>query len=262
MKRNIEYLLAVGAIALVTSSASATVIKKKSLAEMFTDSELVFTGTLLSAVYDLDETGLPWTLYTFSQLDILAGNYEGGSFSLRCPGGVLDGIVTKVGGTPDFEVGDKSLVFFDEHDWCQVAGWFQGEFKIIGDPEGSGEPVVVNNRGQGVVALAEDGFVFGGRIWTPAQRTEGVRLAPEGAFDYQAVGLATPWVVVRGELEAFWRAMPAAVRSTKAAAKSQSKVTGEPLPTTGVKPGNGDHDEERAEEDFNDIDEENEEATK
>jgi hypothetical protein len=142
---------------------------KLDFAYLFEKSELVFAGTLQSKLYDIDTTGLPWTLYTFTDLDIIAGRANGSDFSLRCPGGVYDGLYTDVGGvTPDLELGERALVFFDQDAWCQITAGNQGHFKIVPtfSDSGSEVEVLVNARGLGAVRVSNQGIVWGNkRVW-------------------------------------------------------------------------------------------------
>lgn len=146
-------------------------------------------------------------------------------------------MVTLIPGTPQLRVGDASLVFFDEDEWCQVAGWFQGEYKLIDHPDAPGERLIVNNQGRGVVGLSEAGFIFSEPILDVPHSEREVGTS---AQLLQPAGAAVPWDLIRGELQAFgwYSAVPAQRRP----ATSQTKIAGRPLPKHGSRPNGASND--------------------
>jgi hypothetical protein len=151
------------------------------LGYLYGQSELVFAGTLVSKAYDIDESGRPWTLFTFTDLDVLAGNHTKSDFSLRCPGGSYDGlarIVMHV--SADIEVGERSLVFFDQDAWCQItAGGSYGEFKIVPATDTSKDELLVNSAGLGALGVTQAGFSWGNqRVWGREYSMDHYAVAP------------------------------------------------------------------------------------
>jgi hypothetical protein len=230
MFRSPKWLLGSGlGILLATGTSSATILGRMDLPDLFKASDLVFTGVLSTTSVDLDSTGLPWTLYTFEDIEVVAGEYSGSEFSLRCPGGLLDGLITKVHATPDFQVGERSLVFFEEANWCQVAGWFQGEFKVVAATDGSGDFQVVNPAGRPAVSLGSNGFVWGeDQVWAPQATEMGVpRSLMQAAVNLKSnPPPVAPWRVLKDELTAFAQANPK-MRPVKVV--SQTTIVGAPL---------------------------------
>jgi hypothetical protein len=201
------------------------------MVELFKASDLVFTGVLASTQVDLDTNGMPWTLYTFDDVEVVAGEYPGSEFGLRCPGGVSGGLVTKVQATPDFTVGERSLIFFEEAGWCQVTGWFQGEFKVVPASDGSDDLQIVNRGGQPAVSLGASGFVWGDeQVWSPKQTELG---APRSLFDRglrasSGPSPVAPWRLLKDELVLFSKSNPKTTPRTSAVV-SQVTIAGEPL---------------------------------
>jgi len=140
--------------------ADAAVIQEATLKELAERSDAVIYGTLMRKEFKANVEGMPWTFYTLSVHDVFAGEVAGSEFTFRCAGGIAGGHHTRVGGVPTLNVGDEVVAFFMEADpICQLAGAFQGVFKVA--DSASGIPVLVNHAGYPLVGLAEDDLVIG-----------------------------------------------------------------------------------------------------
>lgn len=227
MKRKWTRLLVAASLSsAMASGASATVMIKQDLADLLEQSELVFRGELAAARVEHADDGMPWTLYTFANVETVVGDFDGDEFSLRCAGGIADGLATFISGTPQYELGDDVLVFYDENDQaCQVTAWIQGSFRVVQND--AGEEVVMTEGGNPIVGMGADDFMLGERPdWWQRNKPSGVtmaksRLPQKGGGAVAGPGLmpadppVTPgaerarpasWSNVKAELQAFARA--------------------------------------------------------
>jgi hypothetical protein len=166
MPRAPAAVAAFGCIAALTlvwnMPAAATTLQKQSLRQLLVHADLVFTAEVIEIDVEADADGVPWTLYRFGSLQTVVGEHPGDTFALRCMGGAIDGVATVVHGTPQYDVGDQVLAFYQGADEvCQITGWTQGSFRVV--DEGA-RRIVVSEQGHAVVGLSSDDFVLGGRL--------------------------------------------------------------------------------------------------
>lgn len=193
----------------------ATVLPRYALPDLLDHSELLFSGRIIKKNVDVDQTGLPWTQYVFTDLDIIAGNYSEKEIRVRCAGGDTGTYVSVLVGTPEFEVGDEVVTFFDEDDGaCQFTGWIQGALRIVRSraPGAGNKRIVVDHRGNAIAGLTPGGFVKADRPNWLAQRRSIGNLARAGkGHGPKSTGIpadaAAPWEAVREDLAHYvaWR---------------------------------------------------------
>lgn len=121
---------AIGLLALPMSS-SATVLIKKSIAEMAYESPLIISGDIVDAWAD-DSGG---TISSFAVVDI-EESFKGATTSptvlVKMPGGQIGDLSVEVPSSPDLRVGDQVYLFLnnDYSGLTNVVGWAQGTFHV------------------------------------------------------------------------------------------------------------------------------------
>ena len=80
----------------------------------------------------------PFTLVTFSTLDVLKGAHTEPELTLRVLGGPHpDGSILQVAGVPQFSLGDRLVVFVtgNDHYAVPLVGLWQGVYRVVFDAE-------------------------------------------------------------------------------------------------------------------------------
>jgi hypothetical protein len=155
---------AVVGLACWAGQASATILLNRTLAQLLKEADLVFQGEVERVRAEADANGEIWTLYEFGSVETIAGERAHDTFTVRCLGGELNGEGSLVSGTPQYEVGDRALIFYRaDDDVCQIAGWEQGSFRIVADAP-NGAETLVDEHGRQVVGLGPSDFVKGGKL--------------------------------------------------------------------------------------------------
>ncbi|MCY4636558.1 MAG: hypothetical protein OXG04_18980 [Acidobacteria bacterium] len=150
-------LLAAPALAaLAASVALANSVLPMSFSEVVESAEVVAAGTVtaINETWDAEQEA-PFTEVTFSNLDVVKGQVGGEELTLHFLGGPdPDGYVLVVSGMPQFEVGDRAVVF-SAGNGVQISplvGWSQGLYRLFYDP-GQDAFTVADHVGRAVVAI-------------------------------------------------------------------------------------------------------------
>ena len=118
-------------------AAQATTVAKLSFSEVVTGSEVIAIGTVTAIEQTWDaELEMPFTLVTFSDLEVLKGSVASEDLTLRFLGGPApDGLTLVVSGMPQFAVRDRAVVFSTGNgvQACPLVGWWQGLYRVIFD---------------------------------------------------------------------------------------------------------------------------------
>ena len=134
------------ALFLVSDSAIATMIMKKSFTQIALDSELIFEGKILSKeTRILPLNNKPFTYFTFEIIDVVKGNYSEGTIELGFLGGSMGDLVLEVSDMKMPEVGERGFYFVKTLDELYVhplTGWHQGHYLVIEGEQGKIEVVV------------------------------------------------------------------------------------------------------------------------
>jgi hypothetical protein len=169
------------------SRTNATVLRYADLDTLVKTSDFIFRGKVNGISYALDESGVPWTTYRFTEVEAIAGKTTGKTFSLRCVGGKgADGSATEFEGTPKFLMNDDAIVFFGESSsFCQVRSWENGAFRVM--RSASGDEAVIDAAGRPIVSLDAAGLVVGSPPeWLGRAAPEHARIAEAVAHVYGA----------------------------------------------------------------------------
>ena len=157
-------LLVAGLSLTAISSLSASTLDKVSALDRIQQADLVFDGEVVDVSYrssDLtgpDQISLPHTFVTYSIRHVFKGSSAAGkSITLRMQGGPDgQGRFLKVSGVPDFQPGDRDILFVQGNGSaiCPLVGWEQGRFRIIRDQ-------LFSHLGQEVWVTDQGDFAFG-----------------------------------------------------------------------------------------------------
>ena len=125
--------LSTGVLAIVLLGAApgwATTVIQKSFAEVVQEAEVIAVGTVTTIATEWDAAhNRPFTLVTFSTLDVLKGAHPEPELTLRVLGGPHpDGSLLQIVGVPEFSLGDRLVVFVtgNDHYAVPLVGLWQG----------------------------------------------------------------------------------------------------------------------------------------
>ena len=95
-------------VLLVAAPVSATTVIQKSFAEVVQAAEVIAVGTVTAIAAEWDAAhSRPFTLVTFSALDVLKGTHTEPELTLRVLGGPHpDGSILQIVGVPEFSLGN------------------------------------------------------------------------------------------------------------------------------------------------------------
>ena len=142
--------------ALAASRGAGNSVLPMSFSEVVESAEVVAAGTVtaINETWDAEQEA-PFTEVTFSNLDVVKGQVGGEELTLHFLGGPdPDGYVLVVSGMPQFEVGDRAVVF-SAGNGVQISplvGWSQGLYRLFYDP-GQDAFTVADHVGRAVVAI-------------------------------------------------------------------------------------------------------------
>ncbi|HSP96869.1 MAG TPA: hypothetical protein VL049_06445 [Candidatus Dormibacteraeota bacterium] len=132
--------------------AEATTVIAKDFSALCAEAELIFVGTVASSEsrWSDPQRQAIETVVTFTDLTWLRGGPQA-QIELRFGGGELDGLHEAVAGVPQFNVGDRRVVFAHAgHLVSPIVGFNQGLFRVV---DGAGGPVVLDADGKAVTGV-------------------------------------------------------------------------------------------------------------
>ena len=151
--------LSTGVLAIVLLGAApgwATTVIQKSFAEVVQAAEVIAVGTVTTIATEWDAAhNRPFTLVTFSTLDVLKGAHTEPELTLRVLGGPHpDGSILQIVGVPEFSLGDRLVVFVtgNDHYAVPLVGLWQGVYRVVFDAA-RGVETIYNHARQPVTSL-------------------------------------------------------------------------------------------------------------
>jgi hypothetical protein len=153
---------------LFNGQARAATFAEKNLAQLVTEAEQIFVGTVSSLQSRKLPNGAIVTDVRFSDLQVITG--DGADIVLLVLGGEVDGVRLEIPGLPRFQLGSRYLVFSQGNgkDMFPVVGGPAGLFQIMAGPAGGSS-----------IALTSSGMPLGSGI--AAEVLASVSLPAQGA---------------------------------------------------------------------------------
>ena len=152
------------ALMLLSPLVWATTVLEVSFSTLVQDAEVIAVGvvTAIETEWDAqDET--PFTLVTFSDLEVLKGDTGQTELTLHFLGGPApDGAIMQIVGVPQFSLGERVIVFSvgNEHNAVPLVGMWQGVYRVVFDAE-RGIDTIHNHASQPVTTLpTEEGEIL------------------------------------------------------------------------------------------------------
>ncbi len=144
--------------------ARATTVIEQSFSSLVQDAEVIAIGTVSAIATEWNaEKEAPFTLVTFSDLDVLKGDESQTEITLHFLGGPTpDGLVMQIAGVPQFSLGERTVIFCqgNQHQAVPLVGMWQGVYRVMFDAE-RGTETIHNHARQPVTTLpSEEGGIL------------------------------------------------------------------------------------------------------
>ena len=137
--RHLRRVWLVLSLVLLASPAQATTVVAKPFSAVVQAAEIIAVGTVTTIAAEWDAAhNRPFTLVTFSTLDVLKGAHTEPELTLRVLGGPHpDGSILQVAGVPQFSLGERAVVFVtgNDHYAVPLVGLWQGVYRVVFDAE-------------------------------------------------------------------------------------------------------------------------------
>ena len=137
-------------VLLVAAPGWATTVIQKSFTEVVQESEVIAVGTVTAIAAEWDAAHQrPFTLVTFSTLDVLKGAHTEPELTLRVLGGPHpDGSILQIAGVPQFSLGERAVVFVtgNDHYAVPLVGLWQGVYRVVFDAARSVDTIYSHAR--------------------------------------------------------------------------------------------------------------------
>ena len=145
-------LTAIFFFALLPRSGKAMVLPFLEMEELTDISDLIVQAEVIAVESRWDEAHRSIrTDVTLQVQSVLLGSFDGEKLRIELPGGSVPGEDWRqvIPGLPTFAVGEEAVVFLrkDPGLFCPIAGWIQGKFDVITEPE-SGRKLVLDRFGK------------------------------------------------------------------------------------------------------------------
>jgi len=149
-------------------AAQATTAIEQTFPDLVHRAEVIAVGTVTGVQERWDVARqAPFTDVTFSQLTVLKGSIDGETLTLEFLGGhTPDGAIVSVSDTPQFAIGEKTVVFCagNHRDFYPLVGLWQGRMRVTFDSQRGVEtvsdafrtPIIEVRNGQLVKALSSE----------------------------------------------------------------------------------------------------------
>ena len=150
------FVLIAGGVLLLTRLAWATTVLEVPFSALVQEAEVIAVGTVTAIETGLDaEQGAPFTLVTFSDLEVLKGDDSQTELTLDFLGGPTpDGSIMKIAGVPQFNLDERNVLFItgNQHSAVPLVGMWQGVYRVLVDDK-SGLETIHNHAWQPVTRL-------------------------------------------------------------------------------------------------------------
>ncbi|HET9418574.1 MAG TPA: hypothetical protein VFO30_04465 [Chthoniobacterales bacterium] len=160
LMNKLRHLASLSVFVLVCSVASATTVIPPSFAQLVSQAELIFQGTVTGLKSSWVGQGAERhieTSVTFRVEDAIKGN-PGASYSISLLGGTVDGHTLEVTDTPKFKPGDRDILFVEHNgeQFVPLVGIGFGRFHVQHDAR-SGRDFMSTSEGEPLVDVTKLG---------------------------------------------------------------------------------------------------------
>lgn len=132
----------------------ATTLPFKSFDDLVGESDGIVAGRVAGIESHYSPNNDIYTFVTFDQIEVLGGSYQGSALTLRLKGGQVGNDMSRVVGSPRFEMNQRVVLFVHGNGRYMVplVGWTQGVFRIVRDPA-TGREVVHDHEGNRIIRV-------------------------------------------------------------------------------------------------------------
>jgi hypothetical protein len=136
------------AIVTAAGAVDATTLLKKNLDDLVREADAIVVGTVSEIQAQSDAGGGIHSFVTLANLQVIHGDYQDDSLTLRFEGGRVGQDVRFIIGSPQFQPHDRVLVFIQGNGQylVPVVGWTQGVFRLTFDPDTGRERIFDHDR--------------------------------------------------------------------------------------------------------------------
>lgn len=130
--------------------ACATTVIPPTFPELVAEADCIVRGTVMAiAVRSVDTPRgpVPRTFVTLNVEECLKGSAPR-EFTLTLAGGTLGGKSTMIAGMPQFQIGDREILFVQGNGrlFCPLVGFFHGRYRVLTDATTGRDYVARHNR--------------------------------------------------------------------------------------------------------------------
>jgi hypothetical protein len=148
---------------LAASASQATIVMRVNVAQQVDMADLIFVGTAVREEFALTgDAKVPFTFVTFSVDQTLKGAAVDRFLTLRFLGGRIGRRALEVEGMPEFQQGQKYLLFVGDNAkaGCPIVGWGQGVLRFGQDLQ-TRQTVLLDERGAALAGMQGDEWLRG-----------------------------------------------------------------------------------------------------
>lgn len=148
-----------GVAFLAGGRGQATTVLHQAFPDLVQKAETIVVGTVSTIHTEWDAAReTPYTLVTFTDLDVRKGNPHPTALTLQFVGGPApDSTVLQIAGVPEFHLGDRLVLFVagNRHYAVPLVGLWQGVYRVVFDQDRATETVYTHAM-QPVTTLPTD----------------------------------------------------------------------------------------------------------
>ena len=170
------YALAVQSVLTATSVSAAVATPEKTTGivtrDLLAQSDLVFSGKVVSVEYKDSADGLPHTFVTYDVDQVISGRPDGSQVTLRFLGGRQQkGEVVRyleVSETPEFQVGDTDVLFASKNNSsiCPLAKCTSGRFRNL-------DGVLASDDGRAIIEKTDNSYAISAAVISKETQSKG-----------------------------------------------------------------------------------------
>ena len=191
-----KFFHSVVATLILASVAHATSVVAPTFAELVAEADCVVRGTVTAVEVRSVATTRGNALRTLVTLDIqeCAKGTAPRQLTLTLAGGTLGGKSTAIAGMPQFQVGDREILFVQGNgrQFCPMVGLYHGRYRVLAEAA-TGRDYVARDNGVPLTATSEVSLPLLDPVRIPAvTRSPAAALAPADFLTHVRTQLQSP----------------------------------------------------------------------